>query len=1035
LVLVLVGSYAYAIVGVMWFRADSTSSGIIETDDCNSACVAENLDGLFGDLWSACKTLFFNVLLGDNIGDVLQVGYAGPGRNWIYVYVISYLIICVFLLMEAVTGYIVDIISSRYQQQRAVDALPFAAVARVRVVEWYESLKHHPNKKLDRTGEQRWLGAWMNDAIKKGKINITSVDHVRRMLRQVNKYNLEYAQMEFETIAGGSEFDPSDWLIGVRSEAEMTRLLEHGFTYWDKSEKGAPRNPTPWEHELDPETDGPISLTIPVSRETEGDLIQLVGLRTPSFAVEEHVTEAFQEHGVVLKVEREKWDLPEDPQNPEEIAELEQTHTLSWRVRLYMNEKPFPVIPVEEFPRAPQAQLRRRGMLECQAIEIYGQMCPILPERLERPHQKTKKTADQQDDTGLAQILPRFLMSELFEFAQTFTPDEEDHQNKIEDALDSVLPKEALIEHLMTPRAVLQIIQVPAGQPFPNQPISEASKRLEKSTSSSGPRRMFAQLSWSELQVHVEHFRQRGLIKSEDEAAVDASNNPKEAWIDILCRLEHEESKHTRGFGWKSKWDELRQATESLKISLYMTCSGVRELTHTQLHARALEDSGVTVDELNAAIAYEMWLRADNEDMEDAIRNELTPLLEHILDQAIQYLYPNGMAEGGTGSGRLLMSLSGASEDDLDPAEEAYLSKSCFNSIPLKELTPALVPMECFFLCWDNKANHFTANYLKDCPILSHREVAKQMIALVDREDRPVLEKMEIMAAKREGALKAILRRFDIGGSTMVELDKHIENISNSARSHSDTLSQFSISELYQLAKDERLDHKFVNYKRERVQIIQAIVQHETKLHKASASERQLLKEVSLSSLDDKLHQLSTAELQQIAKEELGWVADEKQDQLQAALDSEDPKKVLIWRILEAGAHPAPTHDSEGFEEIATKGFSLALKIAEDSWEQTEKELRELAQQKHSPNIQNLLDKAYHKVRSTRHQMGLPPKQAGVQMHPPTALAPWASQMKNDLAKVYERSEKLDRHTVRLILVTNTHILGLLRAATVALCR
>ena len=87
----------------------------------------------------------------------------------------------------------------------------------------------------------------------------------------------------------------------------------------------------------------------------------------------------------------------------------------------------------------------------------------------------------------------------------------------------------------------------------------------------------------------------------------------------------------------------------------------------------------------------------------------------------------------------------------------------------------------------------------------------------------------------------------------MVELDKHIENISNSARSHSDTLSQFSISELYQLAKDERLDHKFVNYKRERVQIIQAIVQHETKLHKASASERQLLKEVSLSSLDDKL--------------------------------------------------------------------------------------------------------------------------------------------------------------------------------------
>ena len=32
------------------------------------------------------------------------------------------------------------------QNQAAVDALPFAAVARVRVVDWYESLKPHANK-------------------------------------------------------------------------------------------------------------------------------------------------------------------------------------------------------------------------------------------------------------------------------------------------------------------------------------------------------------------------------------------------------------------------------------------------------------------------------------------------------------------------------------------------------------------------------------------------------------------------------------------------------------------------------------------------------------------------------------------------------------------------------------------------------------------------------------------------------------------------------------------------------------------------
>jgi hypothetical protein len=381
--------------------------------------------------------------------------------------------------------------------------------------------------------------------------------------------------------------------------------------------------------------------------------------------------------------------------------------------------------------------------------------------------------------------------------------------------------------------------------------------------------------------------------------------------------------------------------------------------------------------------------------------------------------------------GRQLMSPSGAYEDDLTPTEQEYLSTSCFSAVPLKDLTPELVPMECFFLFWDSTANKFTSNYMKDCPILRHREVAKQIIALVEREDRPVLEKMEIVAAKREGALKAILRHFDIGGTTMAELDKHIENISNSSRSHSDTLSQFTISELYKLAKDEQLHRKFVNYKRERGRIIQAIVQHETKLHKSSASERRFLKEVSLASLTDELHQRSTAELQEIAKEELGWVADEKQDQLQAALDSENPKKVLIWRLLEAGAHPAPTSDSEGFEEIATKGYSLALKVPQDSWEQTEKELRELAQQKHSPNIQKLLDQAYHKVRSTRHQMGLP-GQTGA-MHAPTTLAPWASQMQNDLAKVYERSEKLDRHTVRLICVASTISLILTRVGKLLL--
>ena len=252
-----------------------------------------------------------------------------------------------------------------------------------------------------------------------------SVEHIHRMLRQVKTYDLKYAQMEFEPEAGGGDFQPSDWLIGVRSEAEMSRLLEHGFMYWDKNEEGAPRNPEPWEYELE-ESDGPIALAIPVVREQQGELIQLTGLRTPSFAIEDHVTEAFQEFGVVLKVEREKWDLPEDASHPEMVAELEQTNTLLWRVRLYQNEREFPVLPVEDFAPGPRAQLEKRGMLECPCIEIYGQDCPILPERLERPYRATKRAADD-DDTGLGGIFPRFTLSELFEFAQVFTPNEVPH--------------------------------------------------------------------------------------------------------------------------------------------------------------------------------------------------------------------------------------------------------------------------------------------------------------------------------------------------------------------------------------------------------------------------------------------------------------------------------------------------------------------------------------------------------------------------------------------------------------------------------
>lgn len=117
---------------------------------------------------------------------------------------------------------------------------------------------------------------------------------------------------------------------------------------------------------------------------------------------------------------------------------------------------------------------------------------------------------------------------------------------------------------------------------------------------------------------------------------------------DILCALDHEESKHgVHASGWKSKWDELRGATESLKTSLYMTSSGVRDLTASELKLRALEDAGVKVDELNVAIAHEMWQRADNEGLENELRRLLGPQLRRVVEEAEAMCL--GAEEGASG--------------------------------------------------------------------------------------------------------------------------------------------------------------------------------------------------------------------------------------------------------------------------------------------------------------------------------------------------------------------------------------------------
>lgn len=80
-------------------------------------CDAAELNKLWGDMAKSIKTLFFNVMLQDDLNSMLDTTTNGPSGSWVYVYVCTYLVICTFLLMEAITGYIVQIISDKYTAQ------------------------------------------------------------------------------------------------------------------------------------------------------------------------------------------------------------------------------------------------------------------------------------------------------------------------------------------------------------------------------------------------------------------------------------------------------------------------------------------------------------------------------------------------------------------------------------------------------------------------------------------------------------------------------------------------------------------------------------------------------------------------------------------------------------------------------------------------------------------------------------------------------------------------------------------------------
>ena len=200
------------------------------------------------------------------------------------------------------------------------------------------------------------------------------------MLNRIRKvYQLDFAQMETPpdpsmTHSPTPSFPASDWLIGVQSEAQLSHLLESGFVYISKEED---------EFENMQE-----DIVIPVVRENQGELLQFTGVRPPLFATEDDIRKAFEEYGIVLEVERENFDLPEDDERPDEVQELEETLTMSWKVRIYRNEKPFEEVLVESLPPFARRQLDHchQGELEfvdgkevCAVVSIYGQAIPLRP--------------------------------------------------------------------------------------------------------------------------------------------------------------------------------------------------------------------------------------------------------------------------------------------------------------------------------------------------------------------------------------------------------------------------------------------------------------------------------------------------------------------------------------------------------------------------------------------------------------------------------------------------------------------------------
>lgn len=137
----------------------------------------------WGTLYYAMRTLWFNIALQDDlnqmIGSTNHKGDLGQFKKLVVVtFVMCYLVLVAFLLIEAITGYIVQMMTDKYNDGEEGEGKEFAAVARVEVVKWFALIKH-----------PRTLAACppgLRDAYM--SIDIESVEHVKQMLAQIKDH-------------------------------------------------------------------------------------------------------------------------------------------------------------------------------------------------------------------------------------------------------------------------------------------------------------------------------------------------------------------------------------------------------------------------------------------------------------------------------------------------------------------------------------------------------------------------------------------------------------------------------------------------------------------------------------------------------------------------------------------------------------------------------------------------------------------------------------------------------------------------------